>query len=286
MGSYMAEHGIVDGTEPSAALDGVTVRFERRLALDAADLRFDTGQTVALMGPNGSGKTTLLRVLAGLQAPTTGRLVAPDDRVVAYVAQHQHQHPWIPLTVAEVLRMGRYRRLGLLGRLGRADRAAVAEAADRLLVGDLVGRAFGTLSGGQRQRVLVAAALTNDADWLLLDEPITGLDLPSQRIILEVVDEERDRGRLVVLSTHHLEEARHCDRVILLSTVVVADGAPDDVLTESNLAAAFGPKLLAVAAHDGAADDAVDHGEDHRVDHDVIVVDEHGHGAHTSGAPH
>lgn len=244
-------------------LHNVNVSFGRRSALETGSMSLAGGTTVALMGPNGSGKTTLIRLVAGLLAPTSGSITTPPDLVVAYVAQHQHQHEWMPLTVAEVLTMGRYRDRGLLGRLRDSDRAIVANAAKRLEIADLVARRFGTLSGGQRQRVLVAGALTLQADCLLLDEPITGLDLASQQIILDVIDSERDAGRLVVISTHHIVEARHCDRVILLNTTVVADGDPASVLTEANLQAAFGPRVLATASN----------GDSGR----VIVIDDHGH---------
>jgi len=260
-------------------LDGVRVRFGHHLALDIDRLTLEAGTSVAVMGPNGSGKTTLLRVLAGLLEPTSGRLVTEGRPVVAYVAQHQHQHPWMPLTVAEVLRMGRYRDRGLFRPLRRADRQAIELVADRLEVTGLLGRPFGQLSGGQRQRVLMAGALANEADCLLLDEPITGLDLPSQRLILDVIESERDDGRLVVLTTHHLEEAERCDRVLLLNTRVVADGGPEQALAEEHLADAFGARLMG-GEHHGHHHGQSGHG--HRSGPDrggpVIVIDEHGHG--------
>lgn len=239
----------------------VTVRFGPRVALDAGSLRFGAGTSVALVGPNGSGKTTLLRLLAGLADPTTGSVGRAAGTHVAYVAQHQHQHRWMPLTVDEVLRMSRYGRRGLLGPLRRDDKEAIAVAAGRLDVTDLRHRRFGELSGGQRQRVLVASALATRADAVLLDEPITGLDLPSQHRILDVIVEERDAGRLVVLSTHDLDEARQCDRIVLLAGRVVADGPPPEVLTRGFLSEAFGSHLV---------DDA----------RTLQVIDDHGHGSH------
>jgi ABC-type Mn2+/Zn2+ transport system ATPase subunit len=250
-------------------LDDVTVRFGRTLALETGRVHLEEGTTVALMGPNGSGKTTLLRLLAGLQKPTTGRLTTGESTTVAYVAQHQHQHRWMPLTVAEVVSMGRYRTLGLFGRLRRRDRELIEGSAARLGITGILTRPFSELSGGQRQRVLVAGALTNDARCLLLDEPITGLDLPSQQIILDVIAAERDLGRLVMISTHHLDEARQCDRVLLLNTSVVADGPPQKALTETNLARAFGSGAMTIVHHREGVDDAR-----------VVVVDDHGHGDH------
>lgn len=243
-------------------LHDVRVSFGSCHVLETGDLHLEAPATVALMGPNGSGKTTLLRVLSGLQAPTSGKMETDGDVSVGYVCQHHHPHAYMPMLVSEVLAIGRYRKRGLLGRLRRSDRQILSEAAERLSVGQLRNRAFGELSGGQRQRVMVAMVLASEADCLLLDEPITGLDLPSQATILEVVEAERAAGRLVVLSTHHLQEARRCDRVVLIKGMVLADGTPDEVLREVNMAAAFGGQLV--------ADDATEH--------EYVMESHHAHG--------
>ncbi len=241
-------------------LHDVCVSFGPVTALEPTDASFDGATTVALIGPNGSGKTTLLKVLAGLLRPTSGHLHRDGPPSVAYVAQHHDHHPWMPLVVSEVLAMSRYRRTGLLRRLDRTDRAVIAASADRMGVADLLDSTFGSLSGGQCQRVLMASALACDAETLLLDEPITGLDLTSQQRILEAMSEERDRGRLVVISTHHLEEARACDRVLLMAGRVVVDGPPDVALRAERLAEVFGDRLVI----DSTAR--------------VHLVDDHGHG--------
>jgi manganese transport system ATP-binding protein len=179
----------------------------------------------------------------------------------AYVAQHQHQHRFMPLTAGEVLDMSRYGVRGMLGRFRAADRVAVQAGAERLDVADLRDRTFSELSGGQRQRVLMASAVASQAPVLLLDEPVTGLDLPSQRRIMQVIAAERGEGRLVVLSTHDLDEARQCDRVALLAGRVVAHGSPGEVLVAANLREAFGSHVV---------DD----------DGEPRVIDDHGHGSH------
>lgn len=225
-------------------LDDVKVSFGNRQALAVEEMRLDSGAAVALMGSNGSGKTTLLRVLAGLLTPTTGSIRKDYEVTVGYVSQHHHPHAFMPMTVSEVLTIGRFRERGLLGRMRKNDRDAMDIAAERLKVADLRRRSFGQLSGGQRQRVLIASALASGSDCLLLDEPITGLDIPSQDIVLEVVDAERMRNKLVVLSTHHLSEARLCERIVLLKGSVLADGTPAEVLNEENMAAAFGANAL------------------------------------------
>lgn len=248
--------------------DRVSVSFGRRVALDDLTVGFDAGSTVALVGSNGSGKTTLLKLLAGLAKPTKGTIGPVPRPRVAYVGQHQHQHGWMPLTVAEVLRTGRYGDRGLLRRLRAPDKDLIAGAAARLDIEDLLGLPFNDLSGGQRQRVLVATALVMDAPILLLDEPITGLDIPSQERILQVIEGEAARGRLVVISTHHLDEARRCARVLLLRNKIVADGSPTDTLTAEALRMTFGDRVV---TQDGVPAVFDDHGHDHHHDH------QHGH---------
>lgn len=245
-------------------LDGVTVAYGSTLALDLSTRQcvLESATSVAIMGPNGSGKTTLLKLLAGLLPPTSGQMsgsVAP----VAYVGQHQHQHDWMPITAGEVISTGRFGRRGLLGRMKSEDRAAVAEAADRMSVRDLSSESFGELSGGQRQRVLIAAALAGEPNCLLLDEPITGLDLASQKLITDMVTAERDAGHLVAMSTHHMAEAETCDRVLLLDTKLIADGSPEAVLTPEHLSHAFGVHAVSASPTDGSLVLFDDHGHHH-----------------------
>lgn len=245
---------------PTIAAKDVCVHYGSTVGLAPSTLSIPAGQSVALVGPNGSGKSTLLLVLAGLLRPTSGTVTKRPGTRLSFVAQHQAQHRWMPISVSEVLRMGRYGERGLLGRLGHDDRVAIAEAAERMGVAGMLRRPYGELSGGQRQRVLVAQALVAKPDLLLLDEPITGLDLVSQQRILDLVADETAAGTTVVLSTHHLGEARHADRVLLLAGCVVADGSPEDVLRPPLLAEAFGNRLV-------------------RTDQGAVVVDDHGHGA-------
>ena len=267
---------------PTVEAIDVCVHYGSVVALAPSSLAIPPGQSVSLVGPNGSGKSTLLAVLAGLLRPTSGTVRRRPGSTVAFVAQHQEQHRWMPLSVSEVLRMGRYGERGLLGRLGAADRQAISNGTERMRVGDLVRKPFGELSGGQRQRVLVAQALASRPDLLLLDEPITGLDLTSQQLILDVIAHERSRGTSVVLSTHHLGEARQTDRVLLLAGCVMADGTPADVLRPELLAEAFGNRMVTTEggavviddhghAHDGHGADARElipqHHHDHRHDH-------------------
>ena len=232
-------------TGVTVRLTGVEASYGRITALDGIDLEVLAGTTTALIGPNGSGKSTLLALVSGLVRPVRGRVEVLGQpptgarRRIAHVLQTNVANEAVPLTVGETVRMGCYGRRGAFRPLTSGDRAAVRRAIDRMRIGDLVDRQLHELSGGQRQRVYVAQALAQRADILLLDEPITGLDLVTQETITEVIDEERARGRTVVLTTHDVGTAELADLVVLLATRIVAAGPPDEVLTPSLLAEAY-----------------------------------------------
>lgn len=250
---------------------GVELVRGGRLALQVDHLELATGTVTALVGPNGSGKSTLLHAIAGLVEPAAGAIDvlggSPTDREqrrrVAYVLQSVAVTEHLPITVGEVVAMGRYADRGVLRRVTGADRSLVDAAIERLELTDLVGRHLGELSGGQRQRALVAQALAQDAELLLLDEPVTGLDLASADRIRTVIDGERAAGRTVVVATHDLAEAQQADRLVLLAGRVVAAGPPADVLTRSALAEAYGGRLLRLDGETVLLDDGAHHDHDH-----------------------
>jgi ABC-type Mn2+/Zn2+ transport system ATPase subunit len=210
------------------------------------------GEVTALVGPNGSGKSTLLHAISGLVEPARGDLTvlggapAAVRGRIAYALQATTVEERLPVTVGEVVRMARYPRLGLLRRAGEADHAAVDRALERLEVEGFARRRLDELSGGQRQRVFVAQALAQEADILLLDEPVTGLDLVSRSLIVEAIAAEQARGATVVVTTHNLGEAATADQMLLLAGRVVAAGSPADVLTKDHLAEAYGERVLSI----------------------------------------
>lgn len=276
--SDQAEHPravVTQNKEPITFVDVEAKYGNGHIALSGINCQFEHGTSTALVGANGSGKTTLLRMMCGLAQPSQGTITPePSKKTIALVAQQHGQRAWMPLTVANVLRMSRFRDRGLVKRFSAADRMLIEDAAERLEVSDLKNRQFQELSGGQRQRVMVAQALAHDADVLLMDEPITGLDMPSQEAILQIVDEERRRGRIVVISTHHMDEAELCDQVVLLANRMVAVGKSSEVLTNKNLQEAFGLRM----AH-GDEDDCVFHGAHDSHEGGVPhVFNDHGHG--------
>ncbi len=263
-------------------LDCVCVRYGTVEALHDATLRIPRGVSVAVIGPNGSGKSTLLSVLSGLvpiasgMARVLGETVPVGHGRVAHVLQDTTVRPEVPMTVAETIRLGTYAELGLLRRASAALRERVNVAAERLEISDLMQRQLPELSGGQRQRVMIAQGLVQDAALLLLDEPVAGLDVTSQRIILEVIREERDRGRTVITTTHDIGAAASADLVVLVATDIVAAGTPEEVLTPEHLSRAFGGHLHVLTDGTLVLDDPAHHGAppapdaatlDHRHDH-------------------
>ena len=220
------------------------VRFGDRVALTGVTLTLGRGETLAVIGPNGSGKSTLLLAVAGLVDRSGGTL--ERQGTAALVLQSTDVDRGVPLTVRDTVRMARYADLGLFRRFRPHDHDIVQHALERLDIADLADRQLQLLSGGQRQRVLVAQGIAQQADLVLLDEPVTGLDIASRKTILEVIDAERAAGRSVVMTTHNLEDARTCDRVLLLATCMVALGPPDDVIREDHLRTAFGGRVIRV----------------------------------------
>lgn len=229
------------------AARGLTVSYGPTTALGTSDFDIPTGGVAAVIGPNGSGKSTLLNAIAGLVDPTAGTIEVRAQRGrIAYVMQATKVNDNLPVTVREVVAMGRYASLGTYGRLGPEDREAVGMAMDRMAISEIAGRHLNDLSGGQRQRVFVAQGLAQDHDLLLLDEPLTGIDITTAQAIDDVIHAETDEGCSVIMTTHDLSEARSADFVLLLAGRVIASGSPGDVLTEENLVSAYGPSLLHV----------------------------------------
>lgn len=233
---------------PAVVGRGVELRYGDHVALAASDFTIPAGASTVMIGPNGSGKSTLLAAIAGLHPVHAGDLQVaggpPGGTNVAFVMQATKVNELLPVTVREVVAMGRYAHLGLWRRFGPADRRAVEAAILRLGLSDVAGRHLAELSGGQRQRVFVAQGLAQEHSILLMDEPTTGLDLVSSAEIARVVEEETAEGKTVVLAGHDLAEAAEADHVILLANRVVAEGPPAEVLVPALLSEAYQTRIF------------------------------------------
>jgi ABC-type Mn2+/Zn2+ transport system ATPase subunit len=249
-------------------LSDVTVGYGDRPALEHVDLAIEPGTLLAVVGPNGAGKSTLLKVMAGILVPWSGRvevLRAPagrEARRIAYVPQAELVDWHFPVTVRDVVMMGRYPGLGPFRRPGAADHRAVDEAIDQVGMSEHRGTQIGSLSGGQRRRVFLARALAADPDVYLLDEPVTGVDATTQEDLMDLLEAEARRGRTVVATTHDLAcAAQRFQRVLAVNRTVIAHGPSSLVLDPDVLARTYGGHLLVLGGQAVVLDDAHHHDE-------------------------
>lgn len=223
------------------SITGLAVDLGGRRVLHNVTVAVEPGCLLGLVGPNGAGKTTLLRSVLGLLTPSAGTIEIDGDpprrAALGYVPQH-HEFAWdFPISVFGAVASGRADRLRGWLPVGRAVKDAAVAAIEAVGLERLRNRPVGELSGGQRQRVLLARALMRDPALLVLDEPFTGVDAPTQTALTEVLSSLTGRGHTVLMSTHDIEHARKaCDRLLLLNRTVIAAGSQVD---DQQLLAAF-----------------------------------------------
>ena len=266
--------------EAIVELRGVTAGYDGRPAVEEVDLRIGRGELVAVFGPNGGGKTTLLKLIAGLLQPWRGEvsvLGGPPGvaaKSIAYVPQAELVDWAFPVSVWDVAMMGRFPRLGPLRQPGRADREAVGGALLRVGMLDSSRTQIGKLSGGQRRRAFLARAIAAEAELYLLDEPVTGVDVPTQEDLMDLLAAESREGRTVIATTHDLAAAsRHFERVVGMNRRVMADGDVTLLNDPDVLARTYGGHLLVIGERGVLLDDAHHHdaergGERHFHDED------------------
>ncbi|WP_436534698.1 metal ABC transporter ATP-binding protein [Actinoplanes sp. HUAS TT8] len=232
----------------------VSVGYQGSAVLTDVELELRAGERLALVGPNGAGKSTLIKSMLGLTqilsgtATVLGRHPARARGSAGYVPQTDRLDADFPVSVRQVVMMGRYRRLGWWRPARTADRRAVTDALGRVGLADRARDRFGTLSGGQRQRVLLARALVAEPRLLLLDEPFNGVDAVSQDAIIRVLKELSAEGTALVISTHDLAIARDlADRVCLINGRQWAVGTAGETLTATSLRLAYGSAAIEVA---------------------------------------
>ncbi|MHA6626790.1 metal ABC transporter ATP-binding protein [Pseudonocardia sichuanensis] len=236
-------------TRTAVALEvrGLTVSYRSSPVLWEIDAQFPAGHLSAIVGPNGAGKSTLLKAALGLVPADAGRVLvdgvegkAALDHV-AYVPQAESVDWDFPITVREVVEMGRYRSTGWFRRIGRADRAVAAECLERVGMAGFGRRQIGQLSGGQRQRVFLARALAQQAPVLVMDEPFAGIDARTQADLLSLLGELRDGGGSVVVVHHDMAQVRAAfDWTLLLNVRALGCGPTAEVLTQETVRAAYG----------------------------------------------
>lgn len=244
--------------QPIVALTGISARYNGRLALEDVSFELTPAEQVAVVGPNGAGKSTLFKVIAGVLQPSAGQVnifgYGPGGHIcIAYVPQRSQVDWTFPVNVADVVMMGRVGKLGLFRRPKKADWDYVHQSLNVVGMEQFAGRQIGELSGGQQQRVFIARALAQEAELMLMDEPLTGLDVPSQEDIFRVLGELRARGVTVMIATHDLNlAAERFDRVMLLNRRLLGLGLPGQVFTPERLMAAYGGHMHMIETPNGA----------------------------------
>ena len=252
------------------SVDNVTVSYSNgHVALRDTTFQLQGGSICALVGVNGSGKSTLFKAIMGFVKPAQGKVLidgllvraALKKNLVAYVPQTEEVDWSFPVSVWDVVMMGRYAYMGLM-RIPRAeDRQIAEESLTRVGMWEFRERQIGELSGGQKKRVFLARALAQRSRVILLDEPFTGVDVKTELTIIELLRSLRAEGHLMLVSTHNLGSVpEFCDQVVLINRTVLAAGATEDVFTQENLVQAFGGVLRhfhfdesTVQKHDGKA---------------------------------
>jgi manganese/iron transport system ATP-binding protein len=235
--------------KPILDVQNISVRYNGRVALEEITFHLHAGERIAVVGPNGAGKSTLFKVVSGVLQPNAGEVnifgSRPRSHVcIAYIPQRSEVDWSFPVSVADVVMMGRSAKLGLLNWPHKSDWEYVHSALEIVELSDLAQRQIGQLSGGQQQRMFIARALAQEAELMLMDEPLSGLDTPSQEGLLSLLDTLRDQNVTVMVATHDLDQAaRHFDRIMLLNHRIIAFDVPQTVLHTDHLLQAYGGRL-------------------------------------------
>jgi len=248
----MYPHTYHENSQPILDVHKLSARYNGNLALEDITFHLHAGERIAVVGPNGAGKSTLFKVVAGVLQPVSGEVniygSMPRGHVcIAYIPQRSQVDWSFPVNVADVVMMGRIAKLGLLGWPKKRDWDLVYASLRTVELESLSKRQIGELSGGQQQRMFIARALAQEAELMLMDEPLTGLDSPSQQGILAVLDELKRKNVTVMVATHDLEQAsEYFDRIMLLNHRLIGLGLPQDVLQAEKLIQAYGGRLRSV----------------------------------------
>ena len=241
--------------EDSLIVSGLSVAYGKRVVLRNVAAEISRGQAVGVVGPNGGGKSTLLKAIAGIipklsgQVILFGRPLSEQRSRVAFMPQREIVDWEFPVTARDVVMMGRYPRMRWPHRAGAHDHKIVEQMLDRVGMQEYGDRQIGALSGGQQQRVFVARALAQEADVLLLDEPMTGIDASTQEVVLEIIEEQRQQGKIVLLATHDLFAAScACDCLCCVGERAVSFGPTELMYNEETLTEVFGGPVIILGA--------------------------------------
>lgn len=256
--NYLTRHfSRHEAGSPVLKVVGLGYRYGNGWALEDLSFELKVGERVAVVGPNGAGKSTLFKLVAGVIPPTRGQIDVyghePGVHIcIAYVPQRSQVDWSFPVSVEEVVMMGRVSKVGLFRWPAKRDWMIVKDALDAVNMQNMAKRQINELSGGQQQRVFLARALAQEAELILMDEPFTGLDLTTQDEFLTILESLHDRKVTLLVALHDLKLAsEHFDQVMLLNRKLIGIGSPDKVFEPENLASAYGEHLRLIRTENG-----------------------------------
>ncbi len=231
-------------------ISDLTVSYGKKVALDQVSFELNAGEIIGVIGPNGSGKSTLLKSIMGLVKSDAGRIRVYGEKLntvrdrISYVPQRESVDWEFPVSVYDVVEMGRFKARRLLRPLSKADRQIVLNAIEEVQLSEYKNRQIGQLSGGQQQRVFLARAIAQQADLYLMDEPFAGVDAATEKALIDLMLEMKRQGKTIIIVHHDLSTVKeYFDSIVMLDTSLITCGKTDRAFTRENLIAAYGGSM-------------------------------------------
>lgn len=231
-------------------IEHLNVFYSENKALTDVQLKLESGGIIGMIGPNGAGKSTLIKAILNI-IPYSGKvLIAGKEsknflKNIAYVEQKSNIDLTFPITVKECVSLGTYTGLKLFQKVGSKEWLRVAQALEKVNLSEYANRQIGELSGGQFQRVLLARCLVQEADYIFLDEPFVGIDSVSEKIIMDILQDLKEQGKLILIVHHDLSKVKvYFDELIILNKEIIAYGKVKESFTHENLKKAYGDNIF------------------------------------------
>lgn len=259
-------------------IENVSIGYGEKIVMHNLSFQVPHGARVAVVGPNGAGKSTLFKALVGILPLQSGRILIHGESLgthkdcVAYVPQREDVDWRFPVTVDDVVMMGRFDQMGWFSRPSKGDKQIVRKSLEQMGIADLADHSIGQLSAGQQQRAFLARALAQEPHILLMDEPFTGVDATTQEVTFGLLDHLQNQQVTTIISTHDLNlAASRFDHILLVNHRLIAFGTPQQVFTKENLASAFGNSLLVMENGMMLVDECCPPEEEHDLHHHADV---------------
>lgn len=240
-------------TKKPIDVSNITVAYQNKKAVENVSVSIEPGKITGIIGPNGAGKSTFLKSVIGLIKTESGKVTVGDQplravrKKIAYVEQRSAIDLTFPIKVDETVLLGTYPQLRLFRRPKKAQKEKVVECLKKVKMEDFANRQIGNLSGGQLQRVFIARALAQEADIIFLDEPFVGIDMVSEKLIVDILKQLRDEGKTIVIVHHDLHKTKeYFDNLIILNKELVADGSVNQTFTAENIRKAYGDSMTEI----------------------------------------